>query len=217
MKKTEKVARAQMVFQLFDVDGDGYHNLQESQALGRALEGVAAADHDVDADEFAAMCVDLGANPDRGVSLANVTEIYTDPTFGADIEHDYAHLFGDELPPGETPQHTPQRAAFAPPPPSPQVALTSPASGVHGKAVAALVDHHRSRSDARATPLGDSSLLGLSSEQVAKMPKSELLRYTLQLRAEVQNLATEYQAAWTRVAAEQAWGNELALNASGSV
>ena len=87
-------AKARLIFEKFDRDKDGLHNLDESRALGRALEGVEGVDHDVSEDDFKGLCTDLGADPKRGLSLAQFTRIYTDAAFGARIEVDYRKIFG---------------------------------------------------------------------------------------------------------------------------
>jgi hypothetical protein len=94
MGRDDTEAKARLIFEKFDRDKDGLHNLDESRALGRALEGVEGVDHDVSEDDFKGLCTDLGADPKRGLSLAQFTRIYTDAAFGARIEVDYRKIFG---------------------------------------------------------------------------------------------------------------------------
>jgi hypothetical protein len=64
--------------------------LKETQALGRALHSA-----NVTKTDFSELCMDLGANPKRGISLGHFMAIYADESFGADAEEDYRTIFGD--------------------------------------------------------------------------------------------------------------------------
>lgn len=77
------------LFQRFDVDGDGFHNLKESQELSLFVH-----DHLLRRGEFLELCDDVEADPKRGISLQHFTTIYTDPEFHADLEGDYKKVFG---------------------------------------------------------------------------------------------------------------------------
>lgn len=91
LQRTEHMA--QLIFEEFDVDGDGYHSLDESRALARVL-----TDSDVSESDFAALCEDLGANPAEGLSLKQFSNIYTDSSFGANAMQDYEKVFGKASP-----------------------------------------------------------------------------------------------------------------------
>ena len=92
-KKAESTRVAKLMFDHFDRDGDGYHNLKESQAYGLAVTG-----EDVSESAYIGMCKDIGASAKRGVDLGHFTEIYTDRSFGADEEKDYTKIFGQAPP-----------------------------------------------------------------------------------------------------------------------
>ena len=91
IQRAERIA--QLIFQEFDADGDGYHSLDESRALTHVL-----TDAEVSESDFAALCEDLGANPAEGLSLKQFSTIYTDSSFGANAVQDYEKVFGKAFP-----------------------------------------------------------------------------------------------------------------------
>lgn len=91
LQRTEHIA--QLIFEKFDTDNDGYHSLDESRALARTL-----IKSDVSESDFESLCRDLGANLARGVNLQQFTTIYTDAAFDADAERDYKTIFGKQSP-----------------------------------------------------------------------------------------------------------------------
>ena len=73
-----RLARAaRAIFERFDADRDGYHNLKESRAFAQALK-----EPPMSADDFRDMCEDLGADRTRGIDLGQLVAIYDDPKSG---------------------------------------------------------------------------------------------------------------------------------------
>jgi Ca2+-binding EF-hand superfamily protein len=208
MAESDKEAKIRMVFEKFDRDKDGYHNLKESQALGRALEGITGVDHDVSEDDFAGLCADLGAQVKRGLNLSQFTRMYTDPAFGAKIERDYRKIFGSAPPT--------KRVVAEPAPartPRTQTAASLNMDGYSGsEAVEALVAHHRSRPTQSRSPAAERE--SLLKQNAPLMGQRDLLKYVLALRAEIETLTAERAEARNSLAAERAWGNDLVLTAS---
>jgi DNA repair exonuclease SbcCD ATPase subunit len=84
---------AELIFKEFDVDGDGYHSLDDARSLARVL-----TNSDVNESDFEGLCGELGANPADGLNLQQFTTIYTDSAFGADALKDYRKIFGKPSP-----------------------------------------------------------------------------------------------------------------------
>jgi Ca2+-binding EF-hand superfamily protein len=83
---------AQMIaalFERFDIDKDGFHNLKESQELALFVH-----DHVLRRGEFLDLCADLDADAKRGITIQQFTTIYTDPEFHADLQGDHKKVFG---------------------------------------------------------------------------------------------------------------------------
>jgi hypothetical protein len=83
---------ARLIFERFDNDGDGFHSLKETEALALVLHDVRVSKSD-----FIALCEDLGADDEKGISINEFKLIYTDPSFEADAEADYRRVFGAAL------------------------------------------------------------------------------------------------------------------------
>lgn len=82
---------ARVLFDKFDLNGDGFHDLHESQALGVALNMQPA----VTTEGYMGLCKELGVRDcDRGIPFNKFLLIYSDPSFGANLAEDFAIVFG---------------------------------------------------------------------------------------------------------------------------
>ena len=87
----ERTVRA--IFDFFDTDRDGYHSLEESQALAEALNQPA-----VTREGYDGLCKDLLCDGRNGIDLRGLMLIYSDGEFGANLAEDYSLIFGEAPP-----------------------------------------------------------------------------------------------------------------------
>jgi hypothetical protein len=86
---------ARVLFDKFDLNGDGFHEQQECQALGVALN----TQPPVTTEGYMGLCKELGVrDSDRGIPFDKFLVIYSDPSFGANLAEDYAIVFGKAPP-----------------------------------------------------------------------------------------------------------------------
>ena len=82
---------ARMLFEKFDLNGDGFHDLKEYQALCAALNMQPV----VTIEGYTGLCKELGVRDcDRGIPFNKFLLIYSDPSFGANLAEDFAIAFG---------------------------------------------------------------------------------------------------------------------------
>lgn len=88
----EQIARR--LFDEFDLNGDGLQDLKEFRALGATLNMPPVTE-----ESYKGVCKDLGiSDSDGGIPFEKFLQIYSDPSFGANLAEDFTIVFGEAPP-----------------------------------------------------------------------------------------------------------------------